>query len=202
MMKKVLVVVLTILSLGSSLYLYAANLPLEEGRFGNTGVLLLSIPFTMILVNSNLLVLPKLINVQSSYSRYKKGIESIFLSISIILTLLHTGLLLLLIGKDVNLLLLVPVTVGIVLITTANTLPRFKLDNRKTPSTTLPQHDIWNIIIRPFALPLFLGGLVMILCVFLPGNLMLIGFFSILAITLFLSLFFSYRAYRASLYKA
>ena len=200
MLKKVCIGLLIILSFGVSIYLYNTTMAFEETRYGNTEVLLFSIPFTMCLVNSSLLYLPKLVKSQGSFSRYKKGIESIFLSISIILFMLHSSLILIATGSDVNLLLLIPLSVGIVLITTANTLPRFKLEINKTSSElSQSSHNVWNIVVRTFSLPLFIGGLVMLLCVFLPENLILIGFFSILLCTLLLSIFLSYKAYQLHL---
>jgi len=150
----------------------------------------------MCLVNSNLIIIPKLLSFQNSYARYKKGIESVFLSVTFILFLLHIGLILLGVVIEVSLLPLVPASVGIVLITTANTLPRFQLDlNAK--EQTKNSNQLWNIVIRPFSFPLFIGGLIMFLCLFLPGNLMMIGFFSILLCTLIASFYMSYRAYQS-----
>ncbi|WHY77197.1 hypothetical protein QNH20_24485 [Neobacillus sp. WH10] len=200
MMKKVCIGLLIILSFGVSIYIYNTTMVFEETRYGNTEVLLFSIPFTLCLVNSSLLYLPRLVKFQGSFSRYKKGIESIFLSISVILFMLHSSLVLIVTGSDGNLVLLIPLSVGIVLITTANTLPRFKLEINKTSSElTQSTHQVWNIVVRPFSLPLFIGGLVMLLCVFLPENLILIGFFSILLCTLLLSIFLSYKAYQLHL---
>jgi hypothetical protein len=198
MIKKICLCFLIFLSSGVSIYLYAKNMAFEETRYGITEVILFSIPFTMCLVNSSIFILPK--QFQGSYSRYKKGIESIFLSITMILFMLHFGLILEAIGTDVNLLLLIPISVGIVLITTANTLPRFQLELNKTSSElTQSTHQVWNIVVRPFSLPLFIGGLAMLLCVILPGTLMFVGFFSILLCTLLVSIFLSYKAFQSHL---
>jgi hypothetical protein len=196
--KKICISILTFLSFGVSLYLYTTNVDFDDIRYGTKEVILFSIPFTMCLVNSNLFILPKLIKLQGSYSRYKNGIDSIFLSLSLILFILHFSLILLTTGTEVNLLALIPVSVGIVFITTANSLPRFQLELNNTSSElTRSTHQLWNIVVRPFSLPLFIGGSVMILCVFLPGILMLVGFFSILLFTLLISIFLSYRAYQS-----
>jgi hypothetical protein len=196
--KKICISILTFLSFGVSIYLYTTNVDFDDIRYGTKEVILFSIPFTMCLVNSNLFILPKLIKLQGSYSRYKNGIDSIFLSLSLILSILHFSLILLATGTEVNLLTLIPVSVGIVFITTANSLPRFQLELNNTSSElTRSTHQLWNIVVRPFSLPLFIGGSVMILCVFLPGILMLVGFFSILLFTLLISIFLSYRAYQS-----
>ncbi|MGY0693956.1 hypothetical protein ACW2QC_14400 [Virgibacillus sp. FSP13] len=197
MMKKICISFLMFLSFAVSVYLFFSNTATEESKFGATGVILFSVPFSMCLVNSNLIIIPKLISFQSSYTRYKKGIESIFLSVTIILFILHLGLILLVTGIEVNLLYLIPVSVGIVLITTANTLPRFQLDLNNTKENKKNSNQLWNIVIRPFSLPLFIGGLIMLLCVFLPSNLMMIGFFFVLFCTLTTSSYMSYREYQS-----
>ncbi|PLR85804.1 MULTISPECIES: hypothetical protein [Bacillus] len=197
MIKKISICVLTILSFIVSIYFYAANFTFDEARYGPSEVILYVIPFTMVMVNSNLFILPKLIKQQGSYSRFINGLENIFLSLSMILFMLHSGLLLVSTGTEVNLLLLIPISVGIVLITTANTLPRFQLelDGNSSPLTKSTSH-VWNVVVRPFSFPLFVGGTLMLFSVFLPGALMLIGFFTILLCTLFASIFRAYRAYQ------
>lgn len=197
MIKKICISILIFLSFAVSSYLFFSNAATEESKYGATEVILFSIPFAMCLVNSNLIIIPKILSFQSSYARYKKGIESIFLSVTLILFILHIGLILLVIGMEVNLLYLIPINVGIVLITTANTLPRFQLDLNNTKEPTKNSNQLWNVVIRPFSLPLFIGGLIMLLCLFLPGNLMMIGFFSILLCTLIASFYMSYRAYQS-----
>jgi len=194
MIKKILIGFFIFLSFVVSIYIFNSNTAITESKNESIAVLLFSVPLTMCLVNSNLLIIPKLISSQNgSYTRYKKGIENIFFSVTTILFILHIGLILLVIGKEFNLLYLIPICVGIVLITTANTLPRFQLElNNKKNS-----NEIWNIVLRPFSLPLFIGGTLMLICVFLPSNLMLIGFFFTLLSTLFVSIYFSYRAYQS-----
>lgn len=196
MIKKVCINFLIFLSIAISVYLYFSNTA-SESKYGATEVILFSVPFAMCLVNSNLIIIPKLISFQSSYTRYKKGIESIFLSVTIILFIIHLGLIQLVRGIEVNLLYLVPVSIGIVLITTANTLPRFRLDLNNSKKNTENFNQLWNIVIRPFSLPLFIGGLTMLLCVFLPNNLMMIGFFFVLLCTVIVSFYLSYRAYQS-----
>ncbi|CAM5223353.1 hypothetical protein UACE39S_00628 [Ureibacillus acetophenoni] len=191
-MKKVIIGFLIFLSFAISVYLLISQATLET-KYGPIEVILFSIPFAMCLANINLTIVPKIL--QKSYTRYKKGIESIFLSITIILFTLHIGLILLLTNKEFNILFLVPVTVGIVLVTSANTLPRFKIDLNNIPNNN--SNHVWNVVIRPFSIPLFLGGLIMLPCAFLPSNLMMIGFFSILLCTLIASFYMSYRAYQS-----
>jgi len=194
MIKKILIGFFIFLSFAISIYIFNSNTATTESKNESIAVLLFSIPLTMCLVNSNLIIIPKLISSQNgSYTRYKKGIENIFFSVTTILFILHIGLILLVIGEEVNLLYLIPICIGIVLITTANTLPRFQLELNNNKNS----NEIWNIVLRPFSLPLFVGGALMLLCVFLPSNLMLIGFFFTLLSTLFVSIYFSYRAYQS-----
>ncbi|MFD1737953.1 hypothetical protein ACFSCX_15560 [Bacillus salitolerans] len=199
-MKKICIGVLIFISFGISVYLIGTNTALEETKYGAVEVILFSMPFTMILVNSTLFFLPTLLRSNELYARYKKGLENIFLSLSLILMILHLGLILLVTGTDINLMLLIPICVGIVLITTANTLPRFQVEISPTSSEfTQSTYHAWNIIVRPFSLPLYMGGSIMLFCVFLPGSLLLIGFFSILFCTLLVAFYFSYRAYQTHL---
>ena len=194
MIKKILIGFFIFLSFAVSIYIFNSNTATTESKNESIAVLLFSVPLTMCLVNSNLIIIPKLISSQNgSYTRYKKGIENIFFSVTTILFILHIGLILLVIGEEVNLLYLIPICIGIVLITTANTLPRFQLELNNNKNS----NEIWNIVLRPFSLPLFVGGALMLLCVFLPSNLMLIGFFFTLLSTLFVSIYFSYRAYQS-----
>ncbi|WP_100406959.1 SdpI family protein [Bacillus solitudinis] len=195
MIKKSCMIFLIFLAFGVSLY--TSNITIEEGMYGSSEVLLFSIPFTMVLVISNLFILPKMTKLQGFYDRFKNGLENIYLALTTILFVLHCGLLLQTKGIEVNLLLLIPISVGIVLITTANTLPRFQYElNQNASQLGKSTNQVWNAVIRPFSLPLFIGGIVMLFCVFLPGVLMLIVFFTILACTLFVSILCSYKAYK------
>lgn len=200
MINKIFIVVLTLFSFGISIFIFATN-PVENTIYGPPEVILFSIPLTLIIVNSNLLILPKLIKSQESYIRFKKGFENIFLALSLLLTILHVGLILSVTGMEINLILLVPLIVGIVLITTANTLPRFQLELQTSSELTKSTHQVWNIVIRPFSFPLIIGGLVMLFCVLLPEHLILSGFLTVLFCTLLISVFLSFRAYKIHLSK-
>lgn len=196
MIKKLGIIFLTVLSCGLSVYLFVSNVKMDETKYGSSEVILISIPLTMILIYVHLITLPKIIKHQN-YTRFKKGIESIFLSLTVILFTLHMGLLLVSTGTDFELLRVIPLSIGIVLITTANTLPRFQLDIvEDSPSLTTASNKFWNILLRPLSFPLYFGGLLMLLCVFLQGNQMFISFFAILFLTLIVSMLRSYRAYQ------
>lgn len=196
MLKKLGIVFLTVLSCGLSVYLFVSNVKMDETKYGSSEVILFSIPLTLILIYVHLITLPIIIK-HHNYSRYKKGIDSIFLSLTVILFTLHIGLLLVSTGTDFELLRIIPISLGIVLITTANTLPRFQLDIAEdSPSLITASNKFWNILLRPISFPLYFGGGLMLLCVFLQGNQMFISFFAILFLTLIFSILRSYRAYQ------
>ena len=68
MIKKICISLLTFLSFGVSIYFYVKNIAFDDMSYGTREVILFSIPLTMILVNSNLFVIPKLIRHQGSYA--------------------------------------------------------------------------------------------------------------------------------------
>ncbi|KON90015.1 hypothetical protein AF332_26505 [Sporosarcina globispora] len=200
MTRKLIISSLTIFTFGVSIYLYVTNIKMIEPKYGTSEVILLTIPLTMVLLNIQLFFLPRFIKRRDIYSRFKKGIDDIFLSLTVILFMLHCGLLLLSMGTEFDLLRLLPILVGTVLITTANTLPRFQLDIIESSSPLMNStNQVWNIILRPFSYPLFVGGLLMLLCGLLQGSLMLISFITIFIITLLISIFRAYKAYQLHL---
>ncbi|XXM72461.1 hypothetical protein ACQ0QQ_00750 [Lysinibacillus sphaericus] len=188
---------LTILAFAVSIYLYVNGSGIMDSAYGPEEVILFAIPSTMMLVAIQLFTMPVLIKQGDFFSRFKKGIDHIFASLTLILLILHIGLLLLASGTEFNILRLLPILVGTVLITTANTLPRFQLNiTDQSISQENSTQQIWNITLRPFAYPLFWGGIIMCLCVFLEGPSMLISFFAVLVITLLSAIFRAYKAYQ------
>ncbi|MGN7296650.1 hypothetical protein [Ferdinandcohnia sp. SAFN-114] len=200
MINKVFISILTLFSFGISIFILATT-SVENTIYGPQEVILFSIPLAMVIVNSNLFILPKLIKSPDSYLRFKKGLENIFLALSLLLTILHIGLILSVSGFDINLILLVPLSVGVVLITTANTLPRFQLEMPTSSVLSKSTHQVWNIVLRPFSIPLIIGGLVMLFCALLPEHLILSGFLTVLFCTLLISILLSFRAYKTHLNK-
>ncbi|WP_175987345.1 hypothetical protein [Bacillus sp. Marseille-Q1617] len=200
MNSKLFISFLTILTFGVSIYLYVTNFGMINSEYGSGEVILFAVPCTMMLVAIQLFTMPILMKHGDFFSRLKKGIDHIFVSLSVILFILHIGLLLLASGTEFNILRLLPILVGTVLITTANTLPRFQLTTtERTAPLENSTHQIWNATLRPFAYPLFWGGILMCLCVFLQGKFMLISFFSILVITLLTAASRAYKAYQLHL---
>ncbi len=149
----------------------------------------------MILVNSNLFLLPYVLKGQNDFTRYQKGFDNIFVALSIILLSLHGGVLMASSGSNVNLLVFVPFSVGIVLITTANTLPRFliEIDSSSTRFSQSTNHS-WNRIVRPCSYPLMIGGFSMLLCMFIPESFMITSLFVVLIFTLIIAGIRSYKA--------
>ena len=83
MIKKIIIGFLIFLSFTVSITILNSDTVTAEANNGSIAVLLFSIPLTMCLVNSNLMILPKILSSHNgSYTRYKKGIENIFLNIS------------------------------------------------------------------------------------------------------------------------
>jgi hypothetical protein len=199
--RKLIISSLTIFTLGLSIYLlFFTDIKVVEPKYGTNEVILLTIPLAMVLLNIQLFVLPRSIKQRDIYTRFKKGIDDIFLSLTVILFILHFGLLLVAMGTEYDLLRLVPILVGTVLITTANTLPRFQLDILESFSPFKNStNQVWNLILRPFSYPLFVGGLLILLCGLLHGSFMWISFFTILIITLLVSIFRAYKAYKLHL---
>lgn len=187
-MKKLGMFLLVVVSFVVSIY--AMFLVGLEVSTEGTVVTLFSIPFALGLVIISFFAIPK----QSTFERYQKGLESIFFVLMLVLTIIHGGLVFYLLDSGFPILMLVPIGVGLVLIATANTLPRFQLETPPTSSEhTRSTHKVWNKGLRPFSRPLIIGGLVMLLCAFLPQSLILIGFLSVLAITFGAAVYLSVR---------
>ncbi|WP_404469658.1 hypothetical protein [Sutcliffiella horikoshii] len=188
-MKKLGMYLLVVVSFAVSIYvvsmggLNAAN--------QSTVVTLFSIPFALGLVIISFMAIPK----HSTFVRYQKGMENIFFILILVLTIIHIGLVFYLLDSGFPLMVLVPIGVGLVLIATANTLPRFQLETPSASSEYIKStHTVWNKGLRHFSRPLIIGGLVMLLCAFLPQHLILVGFLTVLACTLLTSVFVLVRA--------
>jgi hypothetical protein len=191
---------LTILTFAVSIYLYVNGSGIMDSAYGPEEVILFAVPSTMMLVAIQLFTMPVLLKQGDFFSRFKKGIDHIFVSLVLILLILHIGLLLLASGIEFDILRLLPILVGTVLMTTANTLPRFQLNTTDQPASQKNStQQIWNTTLRPFAYPLFWGGIIMFLCVFLQGTFMLVSFFAVLGITLLTAVSRAYKAYQLHL---
>lgn len=194
MMKKSLILLLILISFGASIFYLGSDMQVVEERYGREEVIIWVLPLTLVLLNSNLLLLSRQKALQSYYARYKSGLESIFLSFTFLFFLFHIALLYTVSGNSFNLLTMVPLIVGFSLIATANTLPRFKLPEQSSHHVKVnSMNHAWNKIIRPASYPMVIGGLLMVASILLPEAMTLPVFFILLALTLLSILFVSYK---------
>ncbi|WP_417897570.1 hypothetical protein ABN702_14770 [Bacillus haimaensis] len=189
MMKKSLIALLILISFGASIFFLGSDMEVVEEKYGREEVIVWVLPLTLVLLNSNLLLLSRQKALQHYYSRYKNGLESIFLSFTFLFFLFHLALLYTVSGNSFNLLTMVPLIVGFSLIATANTLPRFKLPKQSSNSV----NQKWNKIIRPASYPLIIGGLLMVASILLPETMTLPVFFILLSLTLVCTFIVSYK---------
>ncbi|MGJ9382487.1 hypothetical protein CR203_10170 [Salipaludibacillus neizhouensis] len=173
---------LTIISFGTGAYVFFNG---GNGMsFGLLWVIAFIHPLTMLLLNIQLHVMPKMRKIKVYYLRYKKGFENIFLALTFVLLIIHINVILKVFGYDINLLQLVPICVGLVLITTANTLPRFVVEKGDKQKISVLWSNYWNSVIRPISVLLFIGGIAIFLTVFLPDANMIFGFFVVLSVVI------------------
>jgi len=189
MMKKSLIALLILISFGASIYFLGSDMEVVEEKYGREEVIVWVLPLTLVILNSNLLLLSRQKALQNYYARYKDGLESIFLSFTFLFFLFHIALLYTVSGNNFNLLMMVPLIVGFSLIATANTLPRFKLPEQSSDSV----NQKWNKIIRPASYPMIIGGLLMVATILLPETMTLPVFFILLSLTLLCIFIVSYK---------
>jgi hypothetical protein len=194
MMKKSLIVSLILIAFGASIFFLGSDMQVVEERYGREEVILWVLPLTLVLMNSNLLLLSRQKALQNYYTRYKNGLESIFLSFTFMFFLFHIALLYTVSGNSFNLLTMVPLIVGFSFIATANTLPRFKLPEQSSHNGKVhSMNQTWNKIIRHASYPMVIGGLLMVASILLPEAMTLPAFFILLALTLLSILMVSYK---------
>jgi hypothetical protein len=194
MMKKSLIVSLILIAFGASIFFLGSDMQVVDEKYGREEVIVWVLPLTLVLMNSNLLLLSRQKALQNYYTRYKNGLESIFLSFTFMFFLFHIALLYTVSGNSFNLLTMVPLIVGFSFIATANTLPRFKLPEQSVHDAKgHSMNHTWNKIIRPASYPMFIGGLLMVASILLPEPMTLPAFFILLALTLLSILMVSYK---------
>lgn len=181
-MRKILIWLLTIVGFISGLFFYLTVS--SENVTSSKEVISFVHPLVMLLLAINVMALPNVSRLKQIYRRYKKGMEHIFLSVSIVVLVLHVAVMLYAAGFLIHLIALVPLCVGIVFITTGNTLPRFKVPEDEQVSITSISSKYWNKLVRPLSLHLFIGGAAMIICAFAPENIILPLFFTVLFFTI------------------
>lgn len=134
--------------------------------------------------------------IQSKYKRFQKGIDGIFLIVIFVLSTIYTGVMANGLQYNLNMLLFVPLVVGLSLIVTGNEVQRFKADVDTGIPLKDAYNDLWNKVRHFVAKGLFAGGLLMLPCVFFPGKSILFIFLTILGILLATLIFGSYNIYR------
>ncbi|MFO1445218.1 hypothetical protein KDN24_18870 [Bacillus sp. Bva_UNVM-123] len=130
------------------------------------------------------------------YKRFQKGINGIFFIVIFVLSVVYAGVIVNGLHYNFNMLLLVPLCVGITFIVTGNEIQRFKAAEQNTMPLIAAHNDLWNKVRHFVARALFIGGVLILPCMLFPGKLLLILFLSILGI-LILTLFLgSYQIYK------
>ena len=133
-------------------------------------------PFVMLLIIGSAVLIPRTGKRVSYFQRYTQGLNAILLSVTLIVLIVHIATLIFHMGYAIDLLLIVPVSVGAVFMVMGNYLQRFKLPNDVSYSR------VWNQKLRPFARIFVIGGAMMIMTVFFPAMMML--FFVILTVVI------------------
>lgn len=189
---------LTIIAFGTGAYFFFGVS--TDMTLGTLWVIAFVHPISMLLLNIQLHILPKMNKIQAYYLRYKKGMEDIFLVVMLVVLIVHFGVILYITGYEINLLQLVPICVGLVLITTANTLPRFVVESGGKQTISALWSNYWNSVIRPISVLLFIGGIAILLTMFLPDSNMMFGFFLVLSIVIACLIFQSSKIIQRVIY--
>jgi uncharacterized membrane protein len=206
--KKISIWLFVALALGLSFYFYKelpSKMPSKFANFEGTpteytskNLMLFIIPFAMI-VSSLSLSAPSFMRKQGeNFRRIEKILDSISIAVNIVLLVFHCGIIYSGLGNELNILHMLPLIVGIVFIVTGNLLPRVQVKDTQNKPLQQAYYGMWHLVSRTFSYALFFGGLMMIFSVLLPQDLILAGFFVILALTLVSAFFFSYIRYSRS----
>lgn len=209
MIRKISVWLIAVLAIGVSFYYYNelpnelpskfANLEGNPTQYAPKNIVLFIMPFTMIISSLSLLSTSLFRKHSDVLKRFDKGIVNISLALNSVLFILHCTIIYISLGNQFNILLLLPIIVGIVFIITGNTLPRLQLKAFKnTNDIQQATYDLWNRVARTFSYALFFGGVLMLLSVFLPENLIILSFLIILFSTIIAAFLFSYIKYSRS----
>lgn len=137
---------------------------------------------------------------KSSYNKFKKEYYLIFLLVSILMLLIEIYTIA--VSMDIkvfNINVLMPAAVGLMFAVIGNSMPKFKQNfyaGIKT-SWTLSDEEVWFKTHRFGGKIWFIGGILMILTVFLPNTLKIIIFFSIVLILVLAPIIYSYLIYKS-----
>ncbi|MDQ0273789.1 DUF1648 domain-containing protein [Cytobacillus purgationiresistens] len=203
MIRKIFAWLIVVMAFGISFYFYKelpselpakfANLEGAPSDYAPKNIVLFIIPFTMVITTLSLLFVSLFRLHSEVVKRLDKGLGYIALVLNIVLLILHCSIIYIGLGNQFNILLLLPIIVGMVFVITGNTLPRFQLKaSERTNSLKKETYNVWNEVSRSVSYILFFGGIVMLLSVLLPQSLIFVGFLIILFITFFTALIFFY----------
>ncbi|MGM7635327.1 hypothetical protein [Bacillus sp. Hm123] len=160
--------------------------------------MLFIIPFVMIINSLSLSALSFMHKQRVTYKRLAKILATIAIAVNIVLLVLHCAIIYIGLGNEVNILLLLPIIVGIIFVVTGNLLPRVQVKDTQKNALKQASYGIWHQVSRTVSYALFFWGLIMIFSILLPQNLILTSFFVILALTVVSAFFFSYIRYTRS----
>ncbi|MBD1381104.1 DUF1648 domain-containing protein [Metabacillus arenae] len=205
MMKKLVSWLLLFMAFGVSIYFYPivpSSIPSQFADangtatgYGRKEIIVFLLPVVMLLIQFQFLFIKRLKKNVSYFKRYEKGLESIFLTLLFLLFTVHGAILLKAINVSFNILLVVPISVGIIFIAAGNTLPRFLVHEQQNPLLSERSHTLWNRVARPVSHRFMIGGLIILLCGLIPNPFMIVSFFTVLALTFAAIILHIYRAF-------
>jgi uncharacterized membrane protein len=136
---------------------------------------------------------------KSSYNKFKKEYYLIFLLVSILMLLIELYTIAVSMNVKVfNISILMPAAIGLMFAVIGNSMPKFKQNfyaGIKT-SWTLSDEEVWFKTHRFGGKIWFIGGILMMITVFLPNTLKIIIFFSIVLILVLAPIIYSYLIYK------
>ncbi|MDM5228707.1 DUF1648 domain-containing protein [Cytobacillus sp. NJ13] len=209
MIRKIIAWLIVVIAFGISFYFNKdlpsvlpskfANLNGTPTEFAPKSIILFIIPVTMIISSLSLFIVTQFRWHSEVVRRLDKSLGTVSLVLNSVLLILHCALIYVGLGNNFNMLLLLPIIVGIVFVIIGNTLPRFKLESLTgTNSLQNATYNLWNEVSRPIAYTLFISGIVMLLSVLLPKDLVFGSFLIILLLTVVVALFFAYTRFSRS----
>ncbi|OZI11716.1 hypothetical protein CEW92_10485 [Bacillaceae bacterium SAS-127] len=205
MIRKLFVWLFVALALGLSFSFYKelpseipskfANLEGSPTAYASKNLMLFIIPFAMIINSLSLSTLSFMRKQGVTFKRLEKILDNIAITVNIVLLVLHCAIIYIGLGNEGNILLLLPIIVGIIFVVTGNLLPRIQVKDTHKNALKQASYGIWHQVSRTVSYSLFFWGLIMMFSILLPQNLILTSFFVILTLTVVSAFFFSYIRY-------
>lgn len=204
-MSKLVATLFVMVVVGSSFWFYPMlpeQMPNGFADYGNPSSfaskesVLISSVASVIIVYITMIILSRVMQSKSIYKRFQKSINDILMVVTLIVSAVYAGVIANGLGYEVNMLLLAPLGVGFAFIVIGNSIQRFKADTNTGIPLSDGHSDLWNKIRRFFSRGLFVGGLLLIPCVFFPIKLMFVAFLIVLGLTVIVILLGSYIIYK------